>query len=153
MPETVSIARLIDTLQEGRTEICLVVDEHGGTAGIVTLSDVMEQIVGRIDDEYRHDSEDVVKRDDGTLVVDGGMSIDQFEDLIGFRPPEADEVETLGGLLANMLDRIPEEGDHVMLSRETATGSTVVPLTVEQMDRFRVDKVEVRIEKHQKLED
>ena len=99
MPETVSIARLIDTLQEGRTEICLVVDEHGGTAGIVTLSDVMEQIVGRIDDEYRHDSEDVVKRDDGTLVVDGGMSIDQFEDLIGFRPPEADEVETLGGLL------------------------------------------------------
>ncbi len=153
VPETVSIARLIDTLQEGRTEICLVVDEHGGTAGIVTLSDVMEQIVGRIDDEYRHDSEDVVKRDDGTLVVDGGMSIDQFEDLIGFRPPEADEVETLGGLLANMLDRIPEEGDHVMLSRETATGSTVVPLTVEQMDRFRVDKVEVRIEKHQKLED
>ena len=153
VPESIPIAKLLETMQERCTKICVVVDEHGGTAGIVTMSDIMEQIVGRIDDEYRHDSEDVVKRDDGTLVVDGGMSIDQFEDLIGFRPPEADEVETLGGLLANMLDRIPEEGDHVMLSRETATGSTVVPLTVEQMDRFRVDKVEVRIEKHQKLED
>ncbi len=145
VPETVSIARLIDTLQEAHTEICLVVDEHGGTAGIVTLSDVMEQIVGRIEDEYKHDFEDVVKLDDGTLVIDGGMAIDEFSDLIGFEPEDAAEVETLGGLIANMLDRIPEEGDQVLLVNETATGTKTVTLTVQAMDRFRVDKVAVRI--------
>ncbi|WP_241157004.1 hemolysin family protein [Adlercreutzia sp. ZJ304] len=153
VPETVSIARLIDTLQEGRTEICLVVDEHGGTAGIVTLSDVMEQIVGRIDDEYRHDCEDIMKLNDGTLVIDGGMSIDQLEDIICFEPPEADDVETLGGLIANMLDRIPEEGDKIVLEHETATESIVVPLTVQTMDRFRVDKVEAKIERTEKSSD
>ncbi len=152
VPETVSIARLIDTLQEAHTEICLVVDEHGGTAGIVTLSDVMEQIVGRIEDEYKHDSEDVVKLDDGTLIVDGGMAIDEFADLIGFEPEDAAEVETLGGLIANMLDRIPEEGDHVLLVNDTATSTKTVMLTVQDMDRFRVDKVAVQMNDEPKPE-
>lgn len=152
VPETVSIARLLDTLQEGHTEICLVVDEHGGTAGIVTLSDVMEQIVGRIDDEYKHDSEDIAKLDDGTLVIDGGIAIDEFTDVIGFEPEEASEVETLGGLIANMLDRIPNEGDHVLLTHETATDTKRVTLTVQAMDRFRVDKVAVKIQDEPKAE-
>ncbi len=112
----------------------------------------MEQIVGRIEDEYKHDSEDVVKLDDGTLIVDGGMAIDEFADLIGFEPEDAAEVETLGGLIANMLDRIPEEGDHVLLVNDTATSTKTVMLTVQDMDRFRVDKVAVQMNDEPKPE-
>ena len=60
VPESVPIAKLLQTLQEKHTKIAVVVDEHGGTAGIVTMSDIMEQIVGRIDDEYRHGGSDEV---------------------------------------------------------------------------------------------
>ena len=67
VPESVSIAKLLQTLQSKRTKIAVVVDEHGGTAGIVTMSDIMEQIVGRIDDEYVHGSSyEVVKMEDGS---------------------------------------------------------------------------------------
>ena len=76
VPQTVPIARLLETLQEKRTEICVVIDEHGGTAGIVTMSDVMEQIVGRIDDEYVHDLVDEAKTlDDGSYLIDGALPI------------------------------------------------------------------------------
>ena len=75
VPESVPIAKLLQTLQEKHTKIAVVVDEHGGTAGIVTMSDIMEQIVGRIDDEYRHGgSDEVVKLDDGSYLI--GMLID-----------------------------------------------------------------------------
>ncbi len=147
IPETVPIARLIDLLQEERTEICLVVDEHGGTAGIVTLADVMEQIVGRIDDEYRHDADDeVVKLPDGTMVIDGSMSIGEVEELIGFAPPDMDKVETAAGLLLLLLDRIPDEGDSIIIEDSEHINPAKVTLTVVAMDRLRVDKIAVDIQ-------
>lgn len=146
IPETVPIARLIDLLQEARTEICLVVDEHGGTAGIVTLADVMEQIVGRIDDEYRHDSMDeVVKLPDGTLVIDGSMPIDELEDLIGFLPQDAEKVETAGGLLLTLMDKIPEEGETVEVVEEESIRPKRVLFTIVSMDKLRVDKIALEI--------
>ena len=118
----------------------MVVDEHGGTAGIVTMSDIMEQIVGRIDDEYRHGSSDeVVKLDDNTYLIDGSLSIDEVEDLIGFVPEEASECETAGGLLLTLFDRIPSEGDTVSVSSRDAE----VAFTVMDMDRHRIDKIQV----------
>lgn len=144
IPETASVARLLDLLQEERTEICLVVDEHGGTAGIVTLADVMEQIVGRIDDEYRHDTDDeVVTLPDGTLMIDGSMPTDELVELIGFEPDGIDRVETAGGFLLMLMDKIPQEGDSVELDHEDATKRTQAIFTVISMDRLRVDKVSV----------
>ena len=146
IPETVPIARLIDLLQEERTEICLVVDEHGGTAGIVTLADIMEQIVGRIDDEYRHDADDeIVKLEDGTLVIDGSMSIDEVEELIGFAPPGMDDVETAAGLILMLLDRIPDEGDGVTIEDSEGIKHEKATFTVVSMDRLRVDKIAVEL--------
>ncbi len=146
VPETMGIARLIDVLQEERTEICLVVDEHGGTAGIVTLTDIMEQIVGRIDDEYRHDTEDkVVELPDGTMVIDGGMPTDELVELMGFAPEDADRVETAAGLVLMLMDRIPKEGDTVRIDHETATRTASAAFTVVAMDRLRVDKIAVEL--------
>lgn len=144
VPETAQIASVIDTLQDKRTEMCLVVDEHGGTAGIVTLSDVMEQIVGRIEDEYRHDSEvEVVKLPDGTLVVDGSTPTDELVNLIGFEPEGISRVETVGGFILMLMDKIPAEGDSKSLTHESATKKATVTFTVLEMDRLRVDKVAI----------
>lgn len=72
VPESIPVAKLLQVLQEGSTKIAVVVDEHGGTAGIVTMTDIMEQIVGHVDDEYRHaDSELVKKLTDDTMMIDG----------------------------------------------------------------------------------
>ena len=146
----VHIARLIDVLQEERTEICLVVDEHGGTAGIVTLADIMEQIVGRIDDEYRHDADDeVVQLPDGTLVIDGSMAIDEVEELIGFAPPGMGDVETAAGLLLMLLDKIPDEGDSITIEDVDGISQAKATFTVVSMDRLRVDKIAVEVARPQ----
>lgn len=146
VPENMSISRLIETLQNARTEMCVVVDEHGGTAGIVTLADVMEQIVGRIDDEYRHEADDeVVELPDGTRIVDGGMPSDELADMLGFSPEGIDKVETAGGYICMLMDRIPAEGDAASIENKTAAKETRVDFTVMTMDRLRVDRIAVNI--------
>lgn len=146
VPETMSIARLIETLENSHTEICLVVDEHGGTAGIATFADVLEQIVGRITDEYRHEAEqDVVEMDDGTLMVEGSMPIGELTDLLGFVPAEAEGVETAAGLVMSLLDRIPEENDTIEIFHSSATSSILAKFTVTEMDKMRVEKIRLQI--------
>ena len=143
VPESVSIAKLLQTLQSKRTKIAVVVDEHGGTAGMVTMSDIMEQIVGRIDDEYVHGSSyEVVKMEDGSYLVDGSLPIDEVGELIGFEPEESEECETAGGLLLSLFDRIPDEGDTVAVEH----GNDKASFTVVGMDRHRIDKIRVVVE-------
>ena len=143
VPEGIPIAKLLQILQAKHTKIAVVIDEHGGTSGIVTMSDIMEQIVGRIDDEYAHGGSDAaVRLDDGSYLVDGAMAIDEVEELIGFEPEEASECETTGGLLLSLFDRIPEEGDSVTIE----DGDDRATFTVVDMDRHRIDKIRVVLE-------
>lgn len=103
----------------------------------------MEQIVGRIDDEYRHgEDHGVVELEDGSLLVDGSMPVDEVEELIGFKPVEAEECETAGGLLLSLFDRIPNEGDTVAVEDEGDKAT----FTVLDMDRHRIDKIRVIVE-------
>ena len=143
VPEGIPIAKLLQTLQAERTKIAVVIDEHGGTAGIVTMSDIMEQIVGRIDDEYLHgETDEVVKLDDGSYLIDGSLPIDDTVELIGFEPEESEECETAGGLLLTLFDRIPDEGDAVSVE----DGGKKASFTVMDMDRHRIDKIRVVLE-------
>ena len=144
VPEGIPIAKLLETMQEGRTKICVVVDEHGGTAGIVTMSDIMEQIVGRIDDEYVHDTDDDIELlPDGTYQINGTLAIADLEEVLGFEPEEAADVETAGGLLLSLFDRIPDEGDVCVLEHK----DTKVTFTVLAMDRLRIDRIAMAIER------
>ena len=143
VPEGIPIAKLLQTLQAKHTKIAVVIDEHGGTSGIVTMSDIMEQIVGRIDDEYQHGGPDeVVQLDDGSYLIDGSLPIDEVGELIGFEPEEAEECETAGGLLLNVFDRIPAEGDTATLEN----GADEASFTVVDIDRHRIDKIRVVVE-------
>lgn len=143
VPESVPIAKLLQALQMNRTKIAVVIDEHGGTAGIVTMGDIMEQIVGRIDDEYQHGVvSDVVELDDRSYLLDGSMAIDDVEKLLGFSPAETEECETAGGLLLALFDRIPDEGDTVSVEHE----GDEARFTVVDMDRHRIDKIRLVVE-------
>lgn len=142
VPETAPMMKVLEVMQDQRTEITAVVDEHGGTAGIVTMSDIMEQIVGRIDDEYMHEADDeVVTLADGSLLIDGSLPVGEIEELIGFEPEEVEECETAGGLLLALFDRIPKAGDMVTVDHPKATAV----FTVMDMDRHRVDKIRIEV--------
>lgn len=154
VPEGMSIAKLLQTLQAKRTKIAVVIDEHGGTAGIVTMSDIIEQIVGRIDDEFVHDDdEDAVRMEDGSYLVEGTMPIDDLVELMGFSPKEADECETAAGLLLALFDRIPQAGDVVEIEHEDARETIHVKFGVVMMDRLRIDKIRMAIKTVEREED
>ena len=145
VPEGLSVAKLLSQLQNERTKIAVVVDEHGGTSGIVTMSDVMKQIVGRLDDEYVHsDADNVVEVAPGDYLIDGSLPIDEVVELLGFEPPEAKECETAGGLILALFDRIPDEGDEIEVTDKGDADDEEprrVSFTVVEMDKLRVEKV------------
>ena len=145
VPEGISVGKLVQTLQAAHTKIAVVVDEHGGTSGIVTMSDIMEQIVGRLQDEYRHDGgENIVEIEPSTYLIDGSLPIDETVELIGFKPEEAEECETAGGLLLSLFDRIPETGDRITLANPNNPDAPVRFLVVD-MDNLRIDKIQVSL--------
>ena len=148
VPEGISVSKLLALLQRKHTKIAVVVDEHGGTSGIVTMSDIMEQIVGSMPDEYSHgDDGRIVEISPGNYLIDGSLPIDDVVELIGFEPAEADECETAGGLLLALFDRIPDEGDQVSTALDDEQGVSIsARFTVEEMDKLRVEKIRVHIE-------
>jgi putative hemolysin len=108
---------LEDMQREGR-HLAVVVDEYGGTAGIVTLSDLMRALVGRIDEESSFGPSGHARVEaDGSMLLDGLMRTHEFEELIGrdLKEPERAGVETLSGLVMALLDRLPQVGDEVAL--------------------------------------
>ena len=144
VPESIPVYKLLQTLQDKRTKIAVVVDEHGGTSGIVTMSDVMAQIVGPSDDEYVHGTEDSIRQiSDGQYEADGSVAIDDLVDVIGFEPEEASDCETAGGLIMDLAGEIPSEGD--VVSCESQNGKIRAEFRVLKMDRHRVDKIEVQV--------
>ena len=143
VPESISIAKLLQVLQAKHTKIAVVVDEHGGTSGIVTMTDVVEQIIGRMEDEYLHDDQDeILKVGEHHYLVDGSLPVDQFVEFIGFEPVPVFDYETAGGLMLDLLDKIPVEGDSYELHHE----GTKITMMARVMDGLRIDKIDVRFE-------
>lgn len=146
VPESIPIAKLLQQLQEKRTKIAVVVDEHGGTSGIVTMSDVVEQIIGRMEDEYLHDDQDeILKLAEGNYLVDGSLPVDEFCEFLEFEPEAVYDYETASGLMLDLMDRIPAEGDSYVLHND----GRKITLMVRIMDGRRIDKIDVRFEREE----
>lgn len=138
VPSSIPVAKLLQVLQENTTKIVIVIDEHGGTAGIVTMSDIMDEIVGRFDDEYVHEDQEIKKLGEGHYRIAGSLPIDELYELIGFEL-EQTGFETAGGLLFSLFGLIPHEGEVTTVEHEGAT----VTFTVEKMDGHRVDEIDM----------
>lgn len=108
IPETKSIDKVFHQMLSEKTLMMIVVDEYGQTSGIVTMEDIVEEIVGNIQDEYDEEEEMIVKVEDGTYIVDGLTQLEDIEDLLGINFDEED-YDTINGYLIECLDRIPSE--------------------------------------------
>ncbi len=110
VPEGKKIDDLLNEFQVKKMHMAIVVDEYGGTSGIVTLEDILEEIVGEIRDEFDHEAPLVRKAGEGRYVVEGRTSLDDLGEMLG-RELSSEDVDTLGGFLYNLLGRVPEEGE------------------------------------------
>jgi CBS domain containing-hemolysin-like protein len=125
-----------------RTHMALVVDEHGGIDGLLTIEDVVEQIVGEIDDE--HDTDEaprIITRDDGSLMADARVALEEFETRFGdvFTPDERDENDTLGGLVVSLAGRVP--GRNELIRHPSGIEFEVVDSDPRRVRRLRIRNV------------
>jgi CBS domain containing-hemolysin-like protein len=135
VPESKRVSELLKQFQRQQTQIAIVVDEYGGTAGLVTIEDMLEEIVGEIRDEYDVESEPIVDEGGGRFVFHGKVDIDEVAQRLGVQI-EREGFETVGGFLMTHLGRVPAVGERVDID-----GLTVEVLEV---DRRRVHKVRIR---------
>lgn len=110
VPETIRTAELLENMRREHIHIAVIVDEYGGVAGIVTMEDILEQIVGEIQDEYDEESPEIQKLDDGSYLVQGIMSLDALNDELG-TDFHSDDAETIGGLVLILSGSFPDEGE------------------------------------------
>ncbi|MCR2813536.1 hemolysin family protein [Microbacterium sp. zg.Y1090] len=132
VPEAVHLDALITELRARGYQMAVVVDEYGGTAGVVTLEDLVEEIVGEVLDEHDRSRAGIVRTAD-LVTFPGDLRPDEVRDRTGIRVPEGDVYDTVGGYIMSVLERIPKVGDEVELEDGT--------LTVQRMDGRRVDRV------------
>ncbi len=110
VPETKRVAELLREMQREKRHLAIVVDEYGGTAGLVTLEDLIEELIGEIQDEFDFEEPLVEPLPDGSLRVSARMPVDEVNELIGGELPEGDW-DTIGGLVFNLLGHVPSEGE------------------------------------------
>ena len=113
VPETMSAGRLLSEFRRAHTTMAVVIDEYGGTAGLVTIDDVIEEIVGDVPDEFHEQSPSVEAQPDGTSLVAPTLRLDEFGELFDVRLDEEQEVDTIGGLVVEKLGRLARAGDSV----------------------------------------
>lgn len=140
VPETVRLGPLLVELRGFGLQMAVVVDEYGGTAGVVTLEDVVEELVGDVADEHDRRRSGAARRADGSWFVPGVLRPDELTEVTGLRVPEDAAYETLGGLVMSRLGRVPVTGDEIVVGE----GTDRVVVRVEAMEGRRVERVNVR---------
>jgi CBS domain containing-hemolysin-like protein len=152
VPESLRLDPLLSLLRGEGFQMAIVSDEYGGTAGVVTLEDVVEEIVGEISDEHDRFGARLRQRPDGSWIVSGLLRPDEVADATGLALPEDEAYDTVAGLLVRDLGRIPTRGDEVVVplpvvipeddDEEPVQEHAV--LRVERMDGLRVDRISIR---------
>lgn len=137
IPETKNAHLLFYELKENKKHMAIVIDEYGGTAGLVTLEDMLEEIVGEIRDEYEVTAADdgIVRLADGSLIFDGRMEIEKIEERLNIELKKG-RYETLGGLILDSIKRIPLTGEKFQIEG--------LDITIENADERSIKKVKIK---------
>lgn len=137
-------AELMVEMRQTSNNMIIVLDEYGATAGMITLEDLLEEIVGEIRDEYDEDEEqELVKVGPGEYVVEGSMKLDDLNDQLELEL-ESEDYDSIGGLIIGQLDRLPEEGESVVCDG--------IRLVVDRLDKNRIDRVHMYLPKEQNVD-
>lgn len=150
VPDSLRLDPLLALLRQDGFQMAIVLDEYGGHAGIVTLEDVVEEIVGDISDEHDRLGSRIRQRRDGSWTVSGLLRPDEVEDATEVELPLHDDYDTVAGLVMRELGKIPQPGDRVELavpdrSDPEERQERLVTLTVERMDGLRIDRLDLRV--------
>jgi CBS domain containing-hemolysin-like protein len=132
VPETKRVPDLLREMQKNQVHMAIAVDEFGGTAGLVTIEDLLEELVGEIADEYDEEEPLVIREADGSYLIDARLDIDDLGELIGTVIPDEDW-DTVGGLVLGLAGRVPAEGENFEYNRHT--------ITVERVQGRRVAQI------------
>jgi CBS domain containing-hemolysin-like protein len=142
VPETKKIAELLAQFQKGKVHMAIVLDEYGGVAGLVTIEDVVEEIVGEIEDEFDIDGRQLIKpSDDGGAEVSARAKVKEVNEALGINLPESEDYDTISGLISSRLDRIPGAGESLDVDN--------VHITILEADPRRVKRVAVKVKKEE----
>jgi CBS domain containing-hemolysin-like protein len=137
VPETKKLDELQAELQAHKVHIAIVLDEYGGTAGLVTIEDIIEEVFGEIVDEYEREPPQPIRRaEDGAYVVEARVHINELNHELGLDLPEDEDYETIGGFVLSRLGTIPKEGD---VFSEDGLRITVLEAEERRVMRLRID--------------
>ena len=128
------ITQLLEEMKKEKTQMAIVVDEYGGTAGLLTIEDLVEVIVGDIDDDYDEEEEEIVKINDNEYLVEGSTKISDVNEQLGINL-ESEEFDSIGGFIIGYLKRIPEENEIIEVED--------VKFKVESIDKNRINKIRI----------
>ena len=137
IPETKKCGELFSEMSEKRVQMAIVVDEYGGTAGLLTLEDIVESIVGNIHDEYDTEEEEIAKINDTTFTVEGTTDLDEIDELIGADIPEGD-YDTIAGFIISQLGFLPKDGDMDTVETDNLK-FTVLSVEDKRIAKVRID--------------
>lgn len=144
VPESMPISALLKLMQKKKTQIAILIDEYGGTSGLVTLEDIMEEIVGEIQDEFDEERPDVEQRDDNTYSINGMMLIEEVNSFFGLDLP-TDDYDTIGGWIYSQIENPPKQNQFVVAEEGFR-------FTIEETDHLRISRITVNKEEDSKWE-
>lgn len=138
VPETMKISFLLRDMQKKRVHLAIVIDEYGAVSGLVTLEDLIEEIIGEIRDEFDTESP-VIHLKDGSMIIDASINIRDLYDDYSIAIPEAPEYETLGGFIVTSLQRIPQPGDEIQIDSQRIK---IIEMVGKRISKVKLDKIE-----------
>lgn len=136
VPKTKNCSKLFGEMVKNKIQLAIVIDEYGGTEGLITLEDLIEEILGNIQDEYDDEQEDITKISDTKFTVDGTAAIEDIESLTGLTL-SGDDCETVAGYILEHIERVPSDGEHPVVE------SDGLRMTVTKIEDRRITQVEI----------
>lgn len=135
IPETMNLESLLREFKRKKVHIAIVVDEYGGTSGIITIEDLIEEVFGEIEDEYDTEEQRLVPLDDGWVLVDGRLEIEELEEHLNMEVPK-ENFESVGGFIFHLIGRVPREGETIEYPG--------LEIKIEAADDRKIERVKIR---------
>jgi magnesium and cobalt transporter len=137
IPETKKISEVLKDLRDNKSHMAIVIDEYGGTAGILTLEDIIEEIIGEIMDEYDAEQKLIVEHEDGSISVNARLDVEKLEDFLKIELPEGD-FESVGGFIISLIGKVPEPNEKIIYNDLEIV---IEAATSRKIDRARISKL------------